>query len=302
MQDNIKAINVYPININDIFNLLVKESPGYDQFKEEYLVSDPDDKYSTYLQLVYDSTKYYSKLIEDQEQFIYNRELYLSSKYSQQENNTAILIEQDTEYNVRSNNLLNSIQIWNKEYLDYRYESDNPFKGHIELYGNGYQYLPVTADQGQYLRDGYMGLNDVKELNKQYFFDTENLESYNYVVNQPDKNDSYTPTKLFRQLLTQLKWIYPKYKSQNGVNLIDRYNLVNNVKKVSSLTPDTIPYNLLYALYPRVMFNDEEQETLILMLRRPSVVNENQYELTTEDVYLEGVEAGELTDPINVLN
>jgi hypothetical protein len=49
-----------------------------------------------------------------------------------------------------------------------------------------------------YLKDGFMSLSDVRELNNKYFFDTDDTEVYSYVVNQPDKEDAYTPTKLFR--------------------------------------------------------------------------------------------------------
>lgn len=303
LQDNIKSINVYPININDIYEKLVIDTQ-YSQYNDLYLVSDPDNKYDTYLELIYDATKYNSRLIEDQEQFVYNQELLLSSKYSQQENNSAVLIRQETDYEVRSNTLLNSIQLWNKEYLNYHYDSDNPFRGHLQLYGNGYQYLPNYADNGMYLKDGFMSLSDVRELNNKYFFDTDDTEAYSYVINQPDKEDAYTPTKLFRQLVTQMKWIYPLYYSADGINLVREFELCDNVKRVTGTLANTqIPYNLLYSIYPRVMFNDEEQEPLILMLRRPSIINENQYEMTTEDLQIDGVnEVGSVTSPLNVLN
>jgi len=37
---------------------------------------------------------------------------------------------------------------------------------------------------------------------------------------------------------------------------------------------DKMPYNLCYNIYPRMMFNDEEQYNVVLMLRRPSIVKE----------------------------
>ena len=45
-----------------------------------------------------------------------------------------------------------------------------------------------------------------------------------------------------------------------------------------------MPYNLCYNIYPRMMFNDEEQYNVVLMLRRPSVINEGQYEFKLKDI------------------
>jgi hypothetical protein len=68
-------------------------------------------------------------------------------------------------------------------------------------------------------------------------------------------------------------------------------------------TFDSMPYNLAYSLYPRIMFNDEEQVNIVLMLRLPSVIREEQYEMTLEDLNLINVDIiRELTDPINVMN
>jgi hypothetical protein len=101
-----------------------------------------------------------------------------------------------------------------------------------------------------------------------------------------------------------MKWIYPLYYSADGINLVKEFELCDNVKRVGNdIAVSKIPYNLLYSIYPRVMFNDEEQEPLILMLRRPSIINENQYEMTTEDLQIDGVdEVGSVTSPLNVLN
>lgn len=191
------------------------------------------------------------------------------------------------------------MQKWNNVYPDYKYPSDNPYPGHIELYGNGYQYLPKTADTGQYLQENYMSLADIKELNKDYFFDTEDNEAYITDINLPEKDNPYTPTKLFRNLLYQMQWVYPRYYSQDGLNLIQRFPL----KDATNGTINEMPYNLAYSIYPRMMFNDEEQVNVILMLRRPSIMEENKYKLTADDVYVPGVTSlSNLVNPINVLD
>lgn len=302
LQDNIKSISISTINVNYIQDKL-RESDycvlRNRVMKPIYSADDPDDIYETYLELVYNSDLYKSKLIEDQEQFVYNGELYLSSKYDQLNNNAAIYVKQENDYELRSFNLLRSMQKWNNVYPDYKYPSDNPYPGHIELYGNGYQYLSKTADTGQYLQENYMSLADIKELNKDYFFDTEDNEAYITDINLPEKDNPYTPTKLFRNLLYQMQWVYPRYYSQDGLNLIQRFPL----KDATNGTINEMPYNLAYSIYPRMMFNDEEQVNVILMLRRPSIMEENKYKLTADDVYVPGVTSlSNLVNPINVLD
>lgn len=304
LQDNIKALSISTININYIKNLI--RLSDYTVIRNRiqvpiFCADDQDDIYETYLELVYNADLYKSQLIEDQEQFIYNGERYLSSKYDQLNNNTAIYVKQENEYEVRSYNLLNSMQKWNSIYPDYKYPSDNPYPGHIELYGNGYQYLAKSIDNNQYLQSGYMSLSDTKQLNNQYFFDTDIHESYVSTINKPDKNNAYTPVKLFRNLLYQMEWVYPRYYSENGINLIERHilkectNPNNNDRKM--------PYNLAYSIYPRMLFNDEEQINVITMLRRPSIVKENQYKLTLDDIYIPDLsQIKDLTSPINVLD
>jgi len=59
-----------------------------------------------------------------------------------------VFIRQDSEYELRSNSLLNSMKKWNEDYVNVRYDSDNPYIGHVAPYGNGYQYIARTYDQG----------------------------------------------------------------------------------------------------------------------------------------------------------
>jgi hypothetical protein len=40
------------------------------------------------------------------------------------------------------------MKAWNKLFETMKYESDNTYPGHEETYGNGYQYLPKSADTG----------------------------------------------------------------------------------------------------------------------------------------------------------
>ena len=295
LQDNITTLNIEPININNILDLI----PVNEKYNN-YLAEDIDDIYDTYLEVIYNKDLYDSKLYDDEEQFIYNGMYYLSSQYDQFKNNTAVFIHQNYELPLRSHLLLNTLKAWNKEYLNYKYESDNPFPGHNELYGNGYQYLPSYADNGQYISENLFNLDDLKVVSNEYIFDKNKLY-YSKDINKPIKEDIYTPITLFRTLLYNLKWVYPKYYSQNGVNLIQEYNIVN--KKLDNCNDYEIPYNLTYSLYPRIMFNDEEQVNIIMMLRCPTIEEENKYQLENNDILLnKNIVIENLENPINVLN
>ena len=91
--------------------------------------------------------------MEDTEIIQYNNQMYLSSKYGQYGNNTAVFIRQRIEHILRTDLLLNSMKSWNNLYKLLKYESDNTYTGHEETYGNGYKYLPKSADTGQYLEE-----------------------------------------------------------------------------------------------------------------------------------------------------
>jgi len=97
-----------------------------------------------------------------------------------------------------------------------------------------------------------------------------------------------------------MKWIYPYYYSEDGLNYIKQLPLVENNSEVNE---SEMPYNIAYSIYPRILFNDEEQIIIVLMLRRPSIVEEEQYELNPDDIYIPDTDTpGQLTDPINVLD
>lgn len=303
-QDNIQTIKVSTQNINYIRELLFDT-----EYLDYYLTDDKDDIYNNYLELVYNSELLNPYLMDDEYQFVYNNETYLASQYGQFDNNTAVFIKQENEYQVRSLDLLNSMKIWNDLYENnYHYEADNPYTGHLETYGNGYQYLPNTADTGQYLTDSIMTLEDIKNINNKYIFgDVDKLYFLDDICNA-DKVDEYTPSILFRSLLYQMKWVYPYYYTDSDNMLLIKEIPFGNARLIEGEEPsellnkDTIPYNLCYNIYPRCIYNDEEQYNVILMLRRPSIVEENNYELNNKLCCLPTDEIKSLSNPINVMN
>ena len=291
LQDNIKTLSIFTQNINDINNVLPSKL-----YKNTWLCEDTDDITENYLRLIFNSNIFTPRLLNDQYSFIYNNQRLLASQYSQLSNNSAVYIHQYNDINLRTDSLLKSMMKWNNEYeKSYHYETDNPFRGHIETYGNGYQYLPNSADNSQY--NQYMSLKDVRQQNELQFFDLGRNKVKTYDINKPDKRDAYTPPILFNQLLYQLSWCYPYYttnneevqstkskqdevqsqKSKQYIKQLDFDNAVTLENGV--LDVNKMPYNLCYNIYPRMMFNDEEQYNVVLMLRRPSVIKEGKYEL-----------------------
>lgn len=291
LQDNIKTLSIFTQNINDIHTLLPNKL-----YKNTWLCEDTDDITENYLRLIFNSNIFTPRLLNDQYSFIYNNQRLLASQYGQLSNNSAVYIHQYNDINLRTDSLLKSMMKWNNEYeKSYHYETDNPFRGHIETYGNGYQYLPNSADNNQY--NQYMSLKEIKQQNELQFFDLERNKVKTYDINKPDKRDAYTPPILFNQLLYQLSWCYPYYTTNNEevqsikskqdevqsqkykqyIKQLDFDNAVTLENGV--LDANKMPYNLCYNIYPRMMFNDEEQYNVVLMLRRPSIKNEGQYEL-----------------------
>lgn len=286
LQDNIKTLSIFTQNINDINNLLPNKL-----YKNTWLCEDTDDITENYLRLIFNSNMFTPRLLNDQYSFVYNNQRLLASQYSQLSNNSAVYIHQYNDINLRTDSLLKSMMKWNDEYDKlYHYETDNPFRGHIETYGNGYQYLPNSADNNQY--NQYMPLTDVRQQNELQFFDLGRNKVKTYDINRPDKRDAYTPPILFNQLLYQLSWCYPYYttnneevkssKSKQYIKQLDFDNAVTLENGV--LDVNKMPYNLCYNIYPRMMFNDEEQYNVVLMLRRPSVKKEGQYEFKSKDI------------------
>ena len=286
LQDNIKTLSIFTQNINDINNLLPSKL-----YKNTWLCEDTDDITENYLRLIFNSNMFTPRLLNDQYSFVYNNQRLLASQYSQLNNNSAVYIHQYNDINLRTDSLLKSMMKWNDEYeKSYHYETDNPFRGHIETYGNGYQYLPNSADNSQY--NQYISLKEIKQQNELQFFDLGRNKVKTYDINRPDKRDAYTPPILFNQLLYQLSWCYPYYttnneevkssKSKQYIKQLDFDNAVTLENGV--LDVNKMPYNLCYNIYPRMMFNDEEQYNVVLMLRRPSVKKEGQYEFKSKDI------------------
>lgn len=279
LQDNIESIDVSVININDIYNALPENL-----YNQEWLAKDTDDVYYTYLMLQYSADKTY--MMEDEEIFCYNNEKYLASKYNQINNNAGVFVQQNISKKVRDKNMISSISMWNTEYKTlYHKESDNPFTGHNNVYGNGYQYLDYNVDNNQYISDGIMSLSDILKIGEYPVFDNN---IYTIDISDPDTYDNYTPDILYRTLVKKLGWIYPQYTTENNIQLVHIRNVCNAPNLYADITDsEEMSYNYMYTIYPRILYNDEKQENIILMLQKPDIgKNSIQFEVNESTKYL----------------
>lgn len=287
LQDNVKNIYVQPIHISDIkdkistknmFNII----DGYDAIKS----SRTDN---SYMSVVYNANMYNSRMREDDMTFYYNDNLYIASKYSQYGNNAPVFVSENLSYDVRDSMLMSSIDAWNYEYQTTNSYNDNTFSGHLSTYGNGYQYLDVNKDAGQY--EDILSLEETRKQNEVLFFS----EPYIDVCAQLAKNGTKYPDKngWFRQLLYQLKWQYPRYYTDSDQNeKIDAYDIVDSGTYLQTYSNGSklpehkykLPHNIMYSIYPRCAYDDETDTTIIFMLRCPSVDSENKYKMESSDV------------------
>jgi hypothetical protein len=283
LQDNIKNIYVQPIHISDYYEKISKYEPffvidGYDSIKSE-------NNMDTYLSVVYNSNLYNQQLRDDVNTFYYNDELFKSEKYSQYSGKSPAFVSQSISYEVRDSSLLNSISVWNYEYQNIIGKTQsNVFTGHLTTYGNGYEYIDSTYDTGQY-GDEFLNLETTKKYNEYMFFESPYNEDISYLYNKkaPDKG------KWFRTLLYDISWKYPRYLMNTTTNTehIDAYDIVsggeymntwdNILKKKTSKYK--LPYNIMYSIYPRCAYDYETDTNIVFMLRCPSVVSENKYEM-----------------------
>ena len=119
-------------------------------------------------------------------------------------------------------------------------------------------------------------------------------------INRPYTYDNYTPDKLYQALAHNIKWAYPQYTTDadNNISIINSLEFTDAVTTADNNTINamSMPYNLAYSIYPRILYNDEEQMNIILMLRRPSVQTEETYSVNNNEF------TKDIINPLNVLN
>jgi hypothetical protein len=203
---------------------------------------------------------------------------------------------------VRDDKLSTSVDTWNHEYKILNITNNGLFLGNNSMYGNGYMYLPDTQDKSQYDEKKTYSLSDTKKLNEETIFNG----AYYFNAKQLAKTTQYNPNidAYFRKLLYQCYWKYPKHyiDESNQREYIDAYKLCDLYEYLNDYRiKHIIPYNLLYSIYPRCAYDDENDTVIVFMLRKPSVCKENQYEMKVTDFLFDmtGASYNQLNDTEN---
>ena len=182
LQDNIKNIIAQPISLSDIlgddfkvphidpYNAFIYDNDLYnDATSGYYLDSLAGDKY---LAVIYNGALMNPKYRDDNYSFIYNGETLELDRYSQLANNYPAWVSDECSIEMRSDTLINSMDVWNDEYnfvSTSMSDTNILFKGILSLYGNGYNYLPNSYDDGQYTDAGEYTAEqlELNSINKQ---------------------------------------------------------------------------------------------------------------------------------------
>jgi hypothetical protein len=294
-QDDVMRMKIEPVRPEAMKDIITKYTV-IDGNKFNEIAS--TDNTPGYMTVVYDSEPEVLATAkrEDIPSFYYNSIMYDAYGYSQKNNRKPVSTEQTGVIDVRDSSLENAVTFWNRWYQDNKTTTENGlFRGVVSAYGNGYEY--ISSQDGD-------DFDVVAQKNDVYTIADTRMKSEDTVPYSPDMG--YNTTRAasqpdcfvsapgsdawFRTLLYQCQWQYPKHYTDNvtSVRYVNMYDIVTpgEYQKDSHLK---IPYNVAYSLYPRCAYDTDNDMAIVFMLRCPSVVKENQYKMTKEDlrVYVE---------------
>ena len=322
LQDNTKYISVNTMTLSDTINKFSKnyifKNSNYENILSQSKAYEPINNMN-YLAVTYHSNILNPKLRDDERSFIYNEKAYLESKYDQFNKKCPVFIQEEHNWELRSDDLMDAIDTWNFEYQsqDSLSTADKVFSGVINTYGNGYNYLPDAIDTGLYDRNGILSLYETKEQNNETIYDK--IEYFNIGTPTPISINTPSSKKFFRTPLYHLSWEYQVYNGSNIIpfpiislfdfvaihkyanNKIDEYweELgARNLQQYDILR--SMPYNLVYKISPRIAYNDDTNTLNCFMLRRPAIGDDNDIKETcVQNCYKLNNRLYNLTDGIN---
>lgn len=291
MQDNITQMMISPVHINDFHDLISNYELFGASTKYNYSYNDirTEISNSNYMSVVYHAGLYNSIMRNDEYTFIYNGNVLESERYNQFINESPVYAPAYMNYEIRDDRALKSMKNWNHEFIVSDLSAENLYSGNISGIGNGYNYLDESYDTGQY---GKSMMSLIETVN----YNDEELFKEAYSLEAPELNDDskkHPETGYwYRSLLYNLKWQYPQYivDSETQEQKINAYDIVTGGEYLQGILKNTyhnkLPYNLMYSIYPRCAYNDEDDVSIVFMLRCPSVVRENQYKMEHRDLLL----------------
>lgn len=240
-QDNIEYIEI--TNINPI-NTLKHQNNKFKMYTDDLCILDDttyiDEINNSNLICVYNASLFNYTEQNGVNKFIYNDNYLYQNRYNQFNTQMPIYLQLNNKLNIRSKQLIDSMDIWNDEYqYAEKLSTDKVFLGKLSMYGNGYEYLKDEKDNGQYIhaiidentpnidliksnikkiKDNNiecLSLLETKEFNNLSIIDNENIINIHY----DNDNNEYQPfnNELFRTLTYDMKMEYQYIKSNNVI-------------------------------------------------------------------------------------
>lgn len=179
MQDNVKNIYAHPIKCTSIKGIQDKYNNNIMINGVLAPVETPDEiGNNQYMCIVYNANVMSPKIRNGLNTFFYNDEEYLAEKYNQYADKFPIYANESASMNLRSDELVNAMDIWNFEYLNNESKRTQApvFSGQMNQYGNGYEALDYSADEGQYAEDDTLSLKDTVKANDKYIYNEQSVE------------------------------------------------------------------------------------------------------------------------------
>ncbi len=198
LQDNITKISVKNVDIKSIKNY-ISNSYNYYNLNDLCKLNAAGGNIS----VVYHSALMSPRWRNDKYTFYYNSDDYDKTRYDQLINNYPVFINNNSYLPVRTNELIESMDVWNEKYsLSEKSDIDNTYTGVINLYGNGYNYLLLDDENDVILLDKS---NDLKEMHKSIISqNTKQLlsSSMEYAVVQTNQHQKVNAQKIVSTLNT----------------------------------------------------------------------------------------------------
>lgn len=262
-----------------------------------------------YINMVYNSSIMTPRLRDGKYTFYYNGDDYECNRYNQVSANCPIYATDNNKISVRSQETVDSMDIWNFEYISGKPNpQDKVFTGNINRYGNGYMFLSNDADQGQYESMEMLPLSEIKASNDQYIY---NNATYGDIEHDPA--NIYEPefSRYYRTFLYDIDFAYPQYTMNNNVKMYqivsdfdylikymktngmimtgstydNRYEELSQKYGNDNINSDMVPYSLLFDISPRIAYNTEYDTINVLMLRRPAIGKDHDNMNNIQDCY-----------------
>lgn len=244
LQDNITKISVKPVDIKSIKNYI---SNSYNYYNLNQLCK--LNAAGGNISVVYHSVLMNPRWRNDKYTFYYNSDDYDRARYDQLINNYPVFINNNSYLSVRTNELIESMDVWNEKYaLSEKSDIDNTYTGVINLYGNGYNYLLLDDENDVILLDKS---NKLKELHKSIISqNTKQLLSTSLEYAVAQINQQKVNTKKIINTLTTVKTpvnaIINKTQNVQYTNTIGRFTAQEPTPvKASNKTKNTYYTNTI---------------------------------------------------------